>query len=106
MDMLSGIHQADQYAVQNIVPRNMGAASDLPRLEDLLTGIPTIDEVIRNEYAKLANQQQKMSDAVQQVETPATTQGENPGPAPILGQGSSIMKNSSAFPSNTGWWSA
>jgi len=106
MEMLSGIHQADDYAQQSAVQRNTGAANNLPRLEELLTGIPTIDEVIRAEYDKLATQKQKMAEVAQQVETPATTQGEKPGPAPIPGQGSSIMNKSSEFSANTGWWSA
>jgi hypothetical protein len=105
MDMFSGIQQADSYAQQSAGQKNTMADNNLPRLEELLTGIPTIDEVIRAEYAKLATQKQKMAELPQQVETSATTQGEKPGPAPIPGQGSSIM-NSSSFPASTAWWSA
>lgn len=98
--------QGGGYAQQNLIPKNTGGASNLPRLEDLLTGIPTIDEVIRTEYDKLATQKQKMAEVPQQVETPATAQEEKPGTAPIPGQGSSIMNKSSEFSANTGWWSA
>jgi hypothetical protein len=100
MEMLSGIHQVDDYAPQNLVPKNIGGASNLPRLEDLLTGIPTIDEVIRTEYEKLANQQQQMSDVAKQVETPAAPQASSPA------SGTSIVGKPSAFPANTSWWSA
>jgi len=100
METFSAMPQGDGYAQQNLIPKNTGGASNLPRLEDLLTGIPTIDEVIRTEYDKLANQKQQMSDVAQQVETPAAPQASSPE------GGTSMMGNSSAFPANTGWWSA
>ena len=84
----------------------MGAASSLPRLEELLTGIPTIDEVIRAEYDKLASQKEEQMAAVNQAQPTEQPQANQGDQDPVPGQGSSIMKNSSAFPANTGWWSA
>jgi hypothetical protein len=100
METFSAMPQGDGYAQQNLIPKNTGGASNLPRLEELLTGIPTIDEVIRTEYDKLANQKQQMSDVAQQVETPAAPQASSPE------SGTSIVGKPSAFPANTSWWSA
>jgi hypothetical protein len=109
MEMLSGIHQADDYAPQNEVLKNTGPASTLPRLEDLLTGVPSIDAVIKSEYNKqvAAGQKQIASVAPQQPsQTPAAPQGEQPGQPPVPGKGADMLKKRNAFPPNVGWWSA
>lgn len=107
--MLSGVHQTDDYAPQNIVAKNTGPASTLPRVEDLLTGIGSIDAVIKSEYDKLvaATQKQTVANvAPVAAQTQEDPQGEQPGKPPIPGKGADITKKQNAFPPNVGWWSA
>jgi hypothetical protein len=109
MELLSGIHQADDYSPQNILPKNTGAASTLPRIEDLLTGVASIDAIIKSEYDKLvAAGQKQITDTVppQPVQAPAIPQNQKPGQPQVPGQGADITKKKSAFPPNVGWWSA
>jgi hypothetical protein len=106
MELLSGIHQEEDYAPQNMVAKNTGPASTLPRLEDLLTGIGSIDAVIKSEYDKLVSSTQKeVAATVPQpsVATQPTSQnGNTQTPSPTA----DITKKSKAFPPNIGFWSA
>jgi len=108
MELLSGIHQADDYSPQNVVAKNTGPASTLPRLEDLLTGVASIDAVIKSEYDKLvaATQKQVTSTVPAQSAQSGVIPSEQPAPPNVPGQGADMTKKKSAYPANVGWWSA